>query len=89
MTVHACFLCLDDFRRRHGGRLPIPGSAKDAEVFLSLVKTSPFFSCGEEGEQGIEVDEGIVEAFSRTCAGGLSPVSGFYGGIVAQEVLKG
>lgn len=35
------------------------------------------------------VDEGVVMAFAKTCAGQLSPVAGFYGGVVAQEVLKG
>ncbi|CAM9571252.1 unnamed protein product, partial [Ectocarpus sp. 4 AP-2014] len=97
MTVHACFLCLDDFRRDHGGRYPTPGSAKDAKAFLALVKASPFFSSsssscsssGSTGGDGLEVDEAVVMAFSRTCAGGLSPVAGFYGGVVAQEVLKG
>ena len=114
MTVHACFFCLDDFRRRNEGRLPTPGSDKDAKAFLSLVQNSPFFSSppsppslseasattttttsaggGGGGGKGVmvaEVDEGVVMAFARTCAGGLSPVAGFYGGIVAQEVLKG
>lgn len=37
----------------------------------------------------VDVNEDVVKAFARTCAGGLSPVAGFYGGVVAQEVLKG
>lgn len=99
MTVHACFLCLDDFRRDHGGRFPTPGSSRDAKSFLALVQNSPFFSsggggggsAGKGGGSGgrLRVDEGVVRAFSRTCAGALSPVAGFYGGVVAQEVLKG
>ncbi|CAN0490639.1 unnamed protein product [Hapterophycus canaliculatus] len=101
MTVHACFFCLDDFRRDHGGRFPTPGSAKDAQALLALVQKSPFFSAsssvqeggggggGGRGRDGLAVDEGVVAAFSRTCAGALSPVAGFFGGVVAQEVLKG
>lgn len=97
MTVHACFFCLDDFRRDHGGRFPTPGSPKDAKAMLSLVQKSPFFSPsssttkggGSGSGDGLVVDEGVVAAFSRTCAGALSPVAGFYGGVVAQEVLKG
>lgn len=109
LTVHACFLCLDDFRRRHDGRFPTPGSQKDADAFLELVENSPFFSPKEGGnpevdernqgvgarkrrgggEASVVVEKEVARAFSRTCAGGLSPVAGFYGGIVAQEVLKG
>lgn len=101
MTVHACFFCLDDFRRLNGGRFPVPGSAKDANAFLALVQNSPFFSTsgkpsakggkhgGGGGGGGMRVDETVAKVFARTCAGGLSPVAGFYGGIVAQEVLKG
>lgn len=90
MTVHACFFCLDDFRREHGGRFPTPGSSRDAKSFLALVKNSPFFSSSKGGGgRELVVDEGVVAAFSRTCAGALSPVAGFYGGVVAQEVLKG
>lgn len=96
MTVHACFFCLDDFRRDHGGRFPTPGSSRDAKAFLALVKKSPFFWSSSSSSKGggggggeLVVDEGVVAAFSRTCAGALSPVAGFYGGVVAQEVLKG
>ena len=93
MTVHACFFCLDDFRRRNEGRLPTPGSDRDAKAFLSLVQSSPFFSSPKSSSltsvEGVGVDERVVMAFARTCAGGLSPLAGFYGGVVAQEVLKG
>lgn len=104
LTVHACFLCLDDFRRRNGdGRFPIPGSASDANAFVSLVRNSPFFiipsasptdNGGVESEEELDkermpVDESVAEAFARTCAGSLSPLAAFYGGVVAQEVLKG
>lgn len=99
MTVHACFFCLDDFRRDNGGRFPTPGSSKDAKAFLTLVQNSPFFSSPSSGDpvgkgkgkggEELTVDEGVARAFSRTCAGALSPVAGFYGGVVAQEVLKG
>ena len=56
---------------------PRPGSVEDAAAFAKLVKVS-------EGE----ADAKVVEAFSRTCAGNLSPLAAGIGGIAAQEVLK-
>jgi ubiquitin-activating enzyme E1 len=85
LTVHACFMSLDKFRRQHGGRLPTPGSRTDAAAFLELVRNSPFFP-GGSGESQPEAD--VVRAFARTAAGNLNPVASFYGGLVAQEVLK-
>jgi ubiquitin-activating enzyme E1 len=85
LTVHACFMSLDKFRRQHAGRLPAPGSRTDAAAFLELVRTSPFFT-GGNGESPPEAD--VVRAFARTAAGNLNPVASFYGGLVAQEVLK-
>jgi len=30
----------------------------------------------------------VVEAFSKTCRGDISPMAAFLGGIVAQEAMK-
>lgn len=73
-TIHACFAALDEFP---GGQLPTPGSNKDAAMFARLVKVA-------DGEPVADV----VEVFSKTCAGNLSPMAAGLGGIAAQEVLK-
>lgn len=41
------------------------------------------------GMTGIDQSAGfVVEAFSKTCRGDISPMAAFMGGIVAQEVMK-
>lgn len=73
-TIHACFAALDEWP---GGGLPTPGSEKDAAEFAKLVKVP-------DGEP----DAKVLEVFSRTCAGSLSPLAAGLGGVAAQEVLK-
>lgn len=77
-TLHACFAALDTFKQENNGTLPKPGSVSDAEAFAKCVKTF----------DSSEVVAPVVEAFSRTCAGLISPMAAAMGGIVAQEVLK-
>ncbi len=76
-TILGCFIALSDFAAANNGAFPKPGSASDAAEFAKLVKIP-------EGEPV----PSVVEAFSRTCAGNLSPMAAGLGGIVAQEVLK-
>lgn len=74
-TILGCFSALDSFSQN--GSLPRAGSPDDAARFSKVVKVT-------EGEPVADV----VEAFSRTCAGNLSPIAAGIGGIAAQEVLK-
>lgn len=76
-TIMGCFAALENFASANNGSFPKPGSASDAAEFAKLVKVT-------EGEPIPKV----IEAFSRTCAGNLSPMAAGLGGIVAQEVLK-
>jgi ubiquitin-activating enzyme E1 len=77
-TLHACFGALDTFAEARDGAMPRPGSADDAAQFSKLLKTF------DESEPVAPV----AEAFSRTCAGVISPMAAAIGGVVAQEVLK-
>lgn len=77
-TLHACFAALDSFMDIRGGSPPKAGSAQDAAEFAKLVRTY----------DGSEPLSPVVEAFSRTCAGLISPMAAAFGGVVAQEVLK-
>lgn len=73
-TIHASFAALDKWPV---GTMPTPGSAKDAAEFATLVKLP-----------NADPDPKVVEAFSRTCAGSISPMAAALGGCAAQEVLK-
>jgi ubiquitin-activating enzyme E1 len=77
-TLHACFGALDAFADANDGAGPRPGSSADAEQFGSLLKL-------HDDSKPVPC---VVEAFARTCAGLISPISATIGGIVAQEVLK-
>ncbi len=79
-SIHACFLCLDSWRRHHGGRFPTPGCKKDAIAFERMVRECPV--------TGGLVDENLVHAFARGARGGLIGVTSLVGGIAAQEALK-
>lgn len=76
-TIQACFVALEAFCAANGGVFPKPGSASDAAEFAKFVKL-------DDGEPIADV----VEMFSRTCAGNLSPMAAGLGGVVAQEILK-
>ncbi|CAM9431308.1 unnamed protein product [Chrysoparadoxa australica] len=82
LTVHACFCCLDDYRRHHGGRRPTAGSWRAAAEFIETVRNSPVANSIKQ------IDEDAAAIFARTCSGVLSAVCSFVGGVAAQEVLK-
>lgn len=90
LTVHACFASLDRYRRLHGGKLPTPGSSRDAAAFLDVVRTCPYFreQKKDKKDKKLEPDVHVVEAFARGAAGALCPLTAFYGGVVGQEIIK-
>ncbi len=79
-SIHACFLCLDSWRRHHSGRFPTPGCKNDAMAFERMVRECPV--------TGGFVDEKLVHSFARGARGGLIGVTSLVGGTAAQEVLK-
>ncbi|CAM9469670.1 unnamed protein product, partial [Phaeothamnion confervicola] len=98
LTALACFMALDDYRAQNG-RPPRAGSASDAAAFVELVRRTPWVAAAaakgraaqltatSEGEG--DADPDVAATFARTCEGALAPVTSFWGGLVAQEVLKG
>lgn len=65
------------------GRLPNPMDEEDAAVVLGAAKA---FSSEEKLD--VELNEKLLKELSFQAKGDLSPMAAFFGGIVAQEILK-
>lgn len=73
-TLHNAFKALRTWRSQNGGAFP---SAEDVEAVVSLFT-----------ETTEDKAEDICRDLARTCAGDLSPMAAFLGGVAGQEVLK-
>ncbi|KAH3666307.1 hypothetical protein OGAPHI_004496 [Ogataea philodendri] len=82
---HLGFQALHEFEKLHGG-LPKPHSEADAAEVVSLVKqlSSKYPEILSEGD----VDEALIKELAYGSRGELPAMVAFYGGLVAQEVLK-
>ncbi|CAK7220978.1 E1 ubiquitin-activating protein [Sporothrix bragantina] len=80
--LHIGFQALHAFAQTHK-RLPRPQNAEDATV---LVASAREFAKAEGIE--VEIDEKLLTELSYQATGDLNPMAAFFGGIVAQEVLK-
>lgn len=76
------FQTMHEFRVRNS-RLPKPWSGADAADFLHLAK-----ELNAKSPSPIEIDDKLLEQFSKICAGDISPMTAAIGGFVAQEVMK-
>ena len=79
---HVFLQALLQFREEHNGVSPKPWSeAEAASVVAAADKLKEV--------AGVEkVNEDLVKKLAKTAAGDLSPMAAFFGGIVAQEVIK-
>ena len=72
--VHDALRALQDFAAAHGGALPRPWHAADADELAARAHAS---------------DKRLARLLAATCARGrLQPLGAFLGGVVAHEVLK-
>lgn len=79
---HVYLQALLQFRETHGGASPKPWNAAEAAEVLKLAESL-------KDTAGVEkVNEDLVNKLAKTSAGDLSPMAAFFGGIVAQEVIK-
>ncbi|KAL2260474.1 hypothetical protein VTK26DRAFT_5507 [Humicola hyalothermophila] len=80
--LHIGFQALHAFAQEHG-RLPRPMNDEDAQAVLASAQKIA-------KEQGVEVefDETLLKELSYQATGDLSPMTAFFGGLTAQEVLK-
>lgn len=80
--LHLGFQALHAFQVAKG-RLPQPMDDEDAAIVLGAAK-----KFAEEEKLEIEIDEKLLKELSYQALGDLSPMAAFFGGVVAQEVLK-
>ncbi|KAK4458491.1 hypothetical protein QBC42DRAFT_300244 [Cladorrhinum samala] len=80
--LHIGFQALHAFQQTHG-RVPRPMNDEDALVVINSAKE---FAKAEGIE--VEFDDKVLRELSYQAAGDLNPIAAFFGGLVAQEVLK-
>ena len=69
------------------GRLPHINDAADAAQVVALAKEFEA-ATGVLGGMGLEVDESVAARVAMHCRVELQPMSAFWGGVVAQELVK-
>ncbi|KAF4959636.1 hypothetical protein FGADI_1559 [Fusarium gaditjirri] len=80
--LHLGFQALHAFQLTHK-RLPKPMNDDDAIVVLGAAK-----KFAEQEGLDIQLDEKLLKELSYQAQGDLNPMAAYFGGIVAQEVLK-
>ncbi|KAH7198213.1 uncharacterized protein B0J16DRAFT_330032 [Fusarium flagelliforme] len=80
--LHLGFQALHAFQLTHK-RLPSPMDDDDALVVLGAAK-----KFAEQEGLEIELDEKLLKELSYQAQGDLNPMAAYFGGLVAQEVLK-
>lgn len=86
--LHIAFQAVEDFRGVHGA-LPTPHNKEHADEVVALAKTFLSRVKGAPGApQAEEVEESVIRKVAMTAAAELPALAAFFGGIVAQEVVK-
>lgn len=80
--LHLGFQALHQFQTRHNS-LPKPFNQEDANEFLHLVKNL----ATQQKFEG-DLDEKLLTELSFQAQGDIPAINAFFGGLVAQEVLK-
>jgi ubiquitin-activating enzyme E1 len=81
--LHVGVQALHAFAESHEGDFPRPHNDADASEVFKLAQ-----GLAGEGEDKVELDEKLIKELSYQARGDLSPITAFYGGMAAQEVLK-
>ncbi|QRG40836.1 ubiquitin-activating enzyme E1 1 [Candidozyma auris] len=84
--LHLGFQALHAFQTKHQGKLPRPCHEEDANEFLRYVEELHAQSPSILGEA--EVDKKLLKELAFQATGDIPGVSAFFGGLIAQEVLK-
>lgn len=80
--LHLAFQAVDIFTEKNK-RLPIPRNENDANEVLEIVK-----ELNKKLADPVEINDKLIKEVSYQARGDLSPMAAFFGGLVAQEVLK-
>ncbi|AWU74128.1 uncharacterized protein C5L36_0A07300 [Pichia kudriavzevii] len=87
IQLHLAFQALHQFRADHNDELPRPQNEEDALKIVKLTKSLVSkFPDYFESEDDLNVD--LIKQFSYGARGDLPGMVAFYGGLLAQEVLK-
>ncbi len=81
--IHFGFLALHKFQELHNGELPRPHNEQDASELVKLAD-----DLAEQSGSKIQIKEDLIRKLSYGSRGDLPPMNAFFGGLVAQEVLK-
>ena len=82
--LHIGIQALHKFAEANEGQLPRPRNESDAQEVLKISN-----ELASSQEDKVELDEKIIKELSYQARGDLNPLAALFGGIVAQEVLKG
>lgn len=82
--LHVGFLALHGFYNKHE-RLPYPHDEEDANELVILAQN---VKAGQTDLGDFEIDEKIIKQLSYQARGDIPAMNAFFGGLVAQEVLK-
>lgn len=81
--LHVGFQALHAFAEKHNGDFPRPHNDSDAAEVYALAQ-----EIGKSSEEPVELDEKLIKELSYQARGDISPMAAYFGGLVAQEVLK-
>lgn len=79
---HIAFIALHEYVKSYS-RQPKPYNEQDASAFIECAR-----SVNAEFKFTEKLDESLLQKFSFTAMGNISPMAAFLGGVVGQEVLK-
>lgn len=82
--LHYGFQALHEFQSKHEGALPRPHNEEDANEILELTKSI----ASNLGDSETQFDEDLIKELAYGSRGDLPAMVAFYGGLIAQEVLK-
>ncbi|CCE63841.1 hypothetical protein TPHA_0F03610 [Tetrapisispora phaffii CBS 4417] len=91
--LHLGFQALHQFQIRHQNQLPRPMNDEDANEMIKLVTDlavqEPKVLGLEDSNEDPQIDKELIKELSYQARGDIPGIVAFFGGLVAQEILKG
>ncbi|KAG7192562.1 E1 ubiquitin-activating protein [Scheffersomyces spartinae] len=85
--LHLGFQALQGFQTRHQGKLPKPYFEEDANEVVKIA-TELATSYPKILGEGVSINEDIIRELAYEATGDIPGMVAFFGGLIAQEVLK-
>ncbi|GMM58292.1 E1 ubiquitin-activating protein [Maudiozyma humilis] len=86
--LHLGFQALHQFQVRHQGALPRPMNDEDANELVKLCADLAVQEPDVLGAPDVKINEKLIRELAYQARGDIPGVVAFFGGLVAQEVLK-